>query len=337
MPVASATLPNPRITPYDLALLQPETNKLLKFRPKQVYDQLMKIEVPTISGSNATVKITPYRMATNTPKNLTSGGDPDYAGLQDFIRRSRRIRWRTPYWVLKVDVESARDAYGRCFLRGSDPGVGFGFSTLHVPGAGFGQSSQYFPGHDDFPAFVKTETLEIHNHEMMRFFTGKARPCEVARALFLAQVAGAVAPDEKSLQAYCDEHSGMDCSGVAALIYGYVGQDHGAKWYEKRGTTRTRIEDIQARDAIVWLGKSNHIAVIDSVSPGDDSTKVNCMVVESTGSGLVRSTPGVQYSKYVFECDDKHPTVKFKCWRPSVGGQPTELSANQVTVQGNVG
>ena len=335
MPAAAATLARPQLTPFDFDLLKPDADPSAKYRPKQVYDSLMAIEVPTTTGDIATVKILPYRMVGNTPKELTSRGDPDYKALEAFIKRSRQVKWSHAHWVLSVDIQSARDPYGRCFLRPVDSGVGSRFSSLLVPAGGLTGGSQYFGGDDDFPSFIRTETLEIHNHEMMRFFTGKARPREVARALFLAQVVGAVAPNETALQAYCDAHSGMDCSGVSALIYGYVGQDHNSTWYRHQGITRTRIEEIQARDAIVWL-KTNHIAHVDSVIPAADANKIDCWVVESTAGKLVRAAAGVQYSRYTFERDDSGRTRKYKCWRPSVTGTPTELSGDQVTVQGNV-
>ena len=340
MPAAAATLARPQLSPFDIDLLKPDPDPSAKYRPKQVYDSLMAIEVPTTTGDIATVKILPYRMVGNTPKELTSRGDPDYKALEAFIKRSRQVKWSHAHWVLSVDVQSARDPYGRCFLRPidlgpGDGGVGSRFSSLLIPAGGSTAGSQYFPGHDDFPSFINTETLEIHNHEMMRFFNGKARPREAARALFLAQVVGAVAPNEKALQAYCDAHSGVDCSGFAAIVYGYVGQDHNAPWYRNQGITRTRIEDIQARDAIVWL-TTNHMAVIHSVAPGADASKIDCWVAESTAGKLVRSDAGVQYSRYTFERDDSGKARKYKCWRPSVTGSPTELSGDQVTVQGNV-
>lgn len=333
---ASASLARPRIDKASLARLQPDSDPAARYKPKEVYDALMAVEVPTTSGGLATVKILPYRMAGNTPKDLTSRGDPDYKGLEDFIKRSRQVKWSKAHWVLSVDVDTARDPYGQCFLRPVETGVGSRFSSLFVPPAGRSVAgSQYFPAHEEFPSFTTTETIEIHNHEMMRFFTGKARPREVARALFLAQAVGAVAPTETALQAYCDDHSGMDCSGVAALIYGYVGLDRNASWYTNQGIARTRIEDIRARDAIVWL-KANHIAIVDSVDPGADENKITCWVVESTAGKLVRSDAGVQYSQYVFERDDTQKTRKYKCFRPSVTGKPTELSGEQITVQGNV-
>ena len=335
MPAAAATLARVQLSPFDFNLLKPDDEPAARYRPKQVYDALMAIDVPTTSGSVAKVKILPYRMAGNTPKNLTSRGDPDYEALETFIKRSRQVKWSHAHWVLAVDIQSARDPYGRCFLRPVDMSVSSRFSSLLVPGGGSTAGSQYFPDHDDFPSFTTTERLEIHNHEMMRFFTGKARPREVARALFLAQVVGAVAPNETALQAYCDAHSGMDCSGVTALVYGYVGKDHNSTWYRTQGTTRVRIEEIQARDAIVWL-KANHIALIDSVGPGPDASKISCWVVESTAGKLTRAEAGVQYSRYTFERDDSGKTRKYKCWRPSVSGTPTELSGEQVTVQGNV-
>jgi hypothetical protein len=336
MPAASASLARPQIDRPSLALLQPDAEPNARHRPKDVYDALMAIEVPLLGGGRATVKILPYRMAGNTPKDLTSGGDPDYEGLRKLIlKKSRLIEWKKGGWSLTVDVPSARDAWGRCFLR-PPAGALSGFATaLAVPGARPSTRSQYFDDPDDSAeVYLHSETLHIHNHEMMRFFTGKARPREMARALFLAQVAGAVQPHEKALQDYCDAHSGMDCSGVAALVYGYVDKDMNATAYRDNGPERTRIEDFRSGDAIVWM-KANHIAIIDSVGPGADTGKVTCWVVESTAAKLVRASNGVQYSQYVFERDDRHKTRKYKGWRPDVTGAANAIDADHIKVRAN--
>jgi hypothetical protein len=333
MPAASASLALPQLDRASLALIQPDGTPDAKYKPKEVYDALMAVEVPTLGGGRATVKILPYRMAGNTPQDLTSSGDPDYEGLRKHIaKKSRLIKWSKGGWSLKVDVPSALDNYGRCFLQ--PPGSTFsGFSSLAVPAPGLSMRSQYFE-HEAEPDYLRTESLHIHNHEMMRFFTGKARPREAARALFLAQVAGAVQPNEKALQEYCDAHAGMDCSGVAALVYGYVGKDINATAYRTRGSERTNIDDFRSGDAIVWL-KANHIAIIDSTTAGIDPNKITCWVVESTAGKLVRSDAGVQYSQYVFERDDTRKVRKYKCFRPDVSGNAKALDSDHVTVRGN--
>jgi hypothetical protein len=332
MPAASATLARPQLDRASLAMLQPDPEPEARYKPKQVYDALMAVEVPTTTGGRATVQILPYRMAGNTPKDLTSSGDPDYEGLRKFINKSRQVTWKKGGWALTVDVLDARDAFGRCFLR-APVELGTAFTGLLVPGVR-SQTSQYFADADEPAAFLHAESLHITNHEMMRFFTGKARPREMARALFLAQAVGAVSPTEVALQKYCDDHSGMDCSGVSALIYGYIGKDRNSTWYRTQGTERTKIEDFRSGDAIVWL-KANHIAIIDSVSPVVDS-KITCWVVESTAGKLVRSDAGVQYSQYTFEADEKMKVRKFKCLRPSISGSPTTIDSEHVTVRGNV-
>lgn len=333
MPVA--TLARPRFSKADLALLTPDPDPATKYGPKQLYDILMALEVPTITGDRATVSITPYRLVEGYPKTLQSNGDPEYGDLRAYINRSKQVAWKVNSWVLTVEVRDPLVATGPFEACTISPLAGGGptSSPLLAP-MWRRQTSSYF---SDLPPPVDPnhpEALKIHNHEMMRFFTGKARPVEIRRALFLAQVVGAVAPNQEALQAYCDAHCGMDCSGMASVIYGYVGKDINSEAFRKRGTARTKIEDFRAGDAIVWRN-DNHVAVIDRVGPGADSTKIKCWVAESTAGKLVRASAGVQYSEYTFECDDTDKVYKFKCLRPSVTGTPTTWTAAQIAVRGN--
>jgi len=331
---AAAALGRPRFDQVDLDFLQPASDPAARYKPKQLYDLLMGLTVATPAGGRVTVKIRPYRMAGNTPKTLESNGDPDYKTLQGFINRSKHVSWSHGSWVLTVDVRDEKrwaDPFGVCHAA-AIPG-GIAYAPLGTP-AYRPPPRSYFadlPSPLD-PAHV--EVLKVHNHEMMRFFTGKARPSEIRRALFVAQVVGAVAPDQEALQAYCDAHSGMDCSGMASLIYGYVDKDINSTGYRTRGVERTKIEDFQPGDAIVWR-HDNHIAVIDKVGPGADSTTRKCWVAESTAAKLNQSTSGVQYSEYTFECDDTDKVRKYRMHRPSVTGAVTIWSAEKITVRGN--
>jgi hypothetical protein len=162
----------------------------------------------------------------------------------------------------------------------------------------------YFPLATPRPG--EGDTLDVDSWELWRFFCGKASPPEIRHALFLAQAAGAVAPNQEALQSYCNEQVGMDCSGFASVPYGYETKNHqgySATQFRTRGIERSTIEEIQAGDAIVWL-QENHIAVAHQVGPRADSTKITCKVAESTAGLLIPSGPGVQYSEYAFECDD---------------------------------
>jgi hypothetical protein len=334
MPVA-ATLSRPRFSRADMALLQPDADEHTKYKPKALYDALMALEVPTLDGGRATVQITPYRLVKGYPKDLQNNGDPEYADLQKYISRSRQVSWSHGSWVLTIEVRDPRPDVGAinaCYispLAGAAPT----YSPLLVP-ASRPQTSSYFT---DLPSPLDPnhpEALRIHNHEMMRFFTGKARPVEIRRALFLAQVVGAVAPNQEALQAYCNAHCGMDCSGFALVVYGHVGDDVGSEDFRSRGVERTRIEDFQAGDAIVWR-HDNHVAVIDRVGPGADATKIKCWVAESTHGKVTRASAGVQYSEYTFERDDTDTVRKYRMLRPSVTGTPTPWAADKITVRGN--
>ncbi len=307
---AAAALGRPRFSRADLDFLQPDSDPAARYKPKQLYDLLMGLSVATPTGGQVTIKIKPYRMAGNTPSNLESNGDPDYKTLQGFINRSKLVNWSHGYWVLTVDVrdlEFQANPFGVC--QAPTPG-GVSYAPLAIP-LHRPPMRSYF---SDLPSPLDpthVEVLKVHNHEMMRFFTGKARPSEFRRALFLAEVVGAVAPEQEALQAYCDAHTGMDCSGLASIVYGYVGKDSNSVAFRTRGVERTRIEDFQPGDAIVWR-HDNHIAVIDRVGPGPDATTIKCWVAESTGAKLNQATNGVQYSEYTFEFDDTDKVRKYK-------------------------
>src|SRR5262249_46707874 len=144
-----------------------------------------------------------------------------------------------------------------------------------------------------------------------------------------------------ALQKYCDQQGGMDCSGFASVAYGYQKIDnegYDATVFRTRGVERTRIEDIRAGDAIVWL-KDDHIALIDSVTgPFDTSPALRCMVAESTVGMVTPTGPGVQYSEYLFDSDpSSNQARKYLCYRPNTkaAGGYTKLGADKITVRGN--
>jgi len=331
---AAAALGRPRFNQDDLDFLQPDSDPAARYKPKQLYDLLMGLNVATPTGGRFEVKIKPYRMAGNTPKDLASNGDPEYKTLQGFINRSKHVNWRHAYWVLTVDVRD-QERQADPFRSFQSPAIPGGVSHAPLLTPTYRQPPRcYFVDQPSPLDSTHVEVLKIHNHEMMRFFTGKARPSEIRRALFLAQVVGAVAPEQEALQAYCDAHTGMDCSGLASVVYGYVGKDLNSTAFRTRGIERTKIEDFQAGDAIVWR-HDNHMAVIDRIGPGADLSTIRCWVAESTAAKLNQPTSGVQYSEYTFEADDTDEIRKYKMLRPSVTGAPTPWSADKITVRGN--
>jgi hypothetical protein len=305
----------------------------VRYKPKELYDILMALEVPTTTGDVVKVKIRKYLMVGYTPK-LESNGDPGFAELQPLLRKV--TTWRAAHWCLPLEVADPdldTGPFGSSFIS-SFPGA---TAALPAPLAAAARSigAQYFANVPRLPS-TRSEDLEVHNHEMMRFFNGKASPSEIRRALFLAQAAGAVQPNHEALQKYCDRWAGMDCSGMASVIKGLELKQWSAEIYRKQGIERARIEDIKAGDVIVWLGKTHHIATIDQVGPGEDSTKIKCKVEESTAGLLTAAGPGVQYSEYVFECDDTVPARRYNTLRPKAGGGYQTWSAELITVRGGL-
>lgn len=333
MPATAAR--TPRAFQVDAAartMLRP--NPSVRYTPRALYDVLMKLDVPTTAGGTATVKITKY-LNTKTTPNKDSDGGPGFVALKARLGKVARIRGNT--WSLPLHVNAPQIDLGNF------------------------QSSIYSPFQTTTPAYLSPlaapqtvsspsilplstprpgegDTLDVDNWELWRFFCGKASPPEIRRALFLAQAAGVVAPNQDALQSYCNEQAGMDCSGFASVSYGYEKikeQGYSATQFQTRGIERSKIEEIQAGDAIVWL-QENHIALVDQVGAGADSTKITCKVAESTAGLLISSGPGVQYSEYVFECDDTVKERRYRCHRPKAGGgyfQP--MSAYKITVRGN--
>ena len=305
----------------------------VRYKPKELYDILMALEVPTTTGAVVTVKIRKYLMVGHTP-NLQSNGDPGFAELQPLLKKV--TTWRAAHWCLPLEVSDPdlnTGPFGGSFIS-SFPGS-TGALPLPLSSAARSIGAQYFSSVPRLPA-TRKEDLEVHNHEMMRFFNGKASPSEIRRALFLAQAAGAVQPNQEALQTYCDTWAGMDCSGMASVIKGYELNSWNADHYRTQGIERATIEDIKVGDVIVWLGKTHHIATIDQVGAGEDSTKIKCKVEESTAGLLTAAGPGVQYSEYVFECDDTVPARRYNCLRPKAGGGYQTWSASLITVRGGV-
>ena len=78
-------------------------------------------------------------------------------------------------------------------------------------------------------------------------------------------------PDTASLQAYCENYIGLDCSGFVgnylneALGAGIHVMNTGATSYRGPvGKRRLTIESIRENDTLAWAN-TNHVAVIDSI------------------------------------------------------------------------
>jgi hypothetical protein len=336
---AAASLPYFKIDQSGRTLLEPHPS--IRYKPKELYDILMALEVPTIDGKTVTIKVRKYLNTSTTP-NKDSDGGPGFVALKPLLRKVAKLRGELWNLTLGIDTPIGTDGpFGGSFFS-PIPGPLTTLAPLAQAAAqGFSSYFQSGPTLTPLPTkFVtKTETLEVNNWELWRFFCGKASPPEIRRALFLAQAAGAVAPTQTALQQYCDDQGGMDCSGFASVAYGYEKATSGhegysASAYRTRGIERGKIENVAANDAIVWRDEG-HIALVDQVGPGEDSTKIKVKVAESTAALLIPSGPGVQYSEYIIECDDTVPERRYKIHRPKSGGGYVVWSGKKITIRGN--
>jgi hypothetical protein len=148
----------------------------------------------------------------------------------------------------------------------------------------------------------------IDTESVHRAFVGKGSPPDIELSLRLAVRYGKVAADARSVQTYCDQYIGLDCSG---FVSNYANATLG-KTYDVMNTEaisfrqppparRSTMLSIQPLDALAWVA-DNHVAIIHSVTQGyldtavarrfgGDATGLECTVVEANLSkGLNHST-----------------------------------------------
>ncbi|KAA0256218.1 NlpC/P60 family protein [Acidobacteria bacterium ACD] len=161
-----------------------------------------------------------------------------------------------------------------------------------------------------------------------RIFEGKGSPSDIKTLLEAALISEEVPDDTDSLQAFCDESIGVDCSGFVNAYFrtmNWIGESQSILDLvrgQRKDPTR-----IQPRDVLYWYskvsetgkllptpdtGKVGHIAVVDSppVSTGDGLGTMT--VCESRGGGIGISTN--QYSiKELLKDDDDHVIYRIDC------------------------
>lgn len=168
---------------------------------------------------------------------------------------------------------------------------------------------------------------------------GKGAPQDYELALQWAVLSGKISGNitRDKLQAYCDNHLGIDCSGFATN-YLIACRKKTYSNEEVRNTSaasyfnRTRLindpNDIQQGDLLVWLNRRNtvltgpgHVAVVNSHIP-QCREGGNMHVVESTGSP--RAFPKLLDSMYtvekIIEKNDDSPLMILIVRRHGVSG-----------------
>ncbi len=113
------------------------------------------------------------------------------------------------------------------------------------------------------------ETADVGG--IARTYIGKGTPADVARTLTLAVRYGLVAADTASLQKYCDDYVGLDCSGFVTnylnLAYdaGIDAVNKSATSYrEPVGNRLGKIDEIEPHQIMAWAN-TNHVAMVNSL------------------------------------------------------------------------
>ena len=143
---------------------------------------------------------------------------------------------------------------------------------------------------------------------------GKGAPGDYELAMEWAVRAGKVAnTNQATLQTFCDNHLGIDCSGfvtnylIAAGKKAYSNhtvRNTGAASYYSAQKAINDVSQIRSGDILVWMRGNavlrgpGHVAVIESFSPVSRAGG-NMRVVEATGSS--RANPKLLDSMYTVE------------------------------------
>lgn len=150
---------------------------------------------------------------------------------------------------------------------------------------------------------VDNRDIMISSHKLVAVFTGKGSPEDISDVLWLArhfnlvdfqQPAGGPKKHVRNdatwtMQHYSDDYIGLDCNGfVGNYVQHVMGKSNyngntEIPSYFSRGTPRTKIDEVQALDVMVWPD-FGHITIIDSLSAKNADGSMNCVVAESTGA-----------------------------------------------------
>lgn len=158
-----------------------------------------------------------------------------------------------------------------------------------------------------------SEVLRRLRPTMMTVHSGKGSPEEIATALHLVAkyklYDKKIADEGAGVRDYCDKYIGLDCNGFVGNYARTIGKSKVPNTpigsYASKTNMRTKLEDVQADDVLVWTDHG-HIAVIHSIEPlgvGPDGKPArDCIVVEAT-AGNPSGSPttkhgGLQHSTY---------------------------------------
>jgi hypothetical protein len=183
--------------------------------------------------------------------------------------------------------------------------------------------------HNDYTAVTsggsRTNAWFQANREHIRSAAmGKGSPRDYELALEWAVRSGKIAnPTQASIQAYCDDHLGIDCSGFVTNYLIANGKkpdtadarrNTSAASYYNPGKAVNDSAAVRQGDLLVWMTAANtvltgpgHVAVVESYVPASRAGG-NMRVVEATGAA--GATPKLLDSIYSVErIIDKGPTA----------------------------
>jgi hypothetical protein len=188
---------------------------------------------------------------------------------------------------------------------------------------------------------------EVETPRLYGVFLGKGSPELINQALRLAAAFGIVQPDTASMNAWCGDNIGLDCSGFVGNYlkregHATIGASTPARAFVAPATSPnrfSRLDQLEAKAVLCWKS-GGHCAIIHEVLPtaqnvvaqailgaiggaaaGAAAQRVTCSVCESTGASLVAGdvhTDGMNFTHYTFESVDAHKVFKV---RRGIGGR----------------
>lgn len=188
------------------------------------------------------------------------------------------------------------------------------------------------------------ESFGDERQAINRAFNGKGSPEDCALALQFAVEQQDCEPGEANVQAYCDDHLGLDCNGLVDRYFGRADSHLPSEYVAGNSVKlRNRLEEVEQGDCLVWCDKTGqvfafppnrHIALVErpiyfglswrpshlkgfesSLDVAQFSFGRRIHVVESTGGlGPSESYYAVHAVKH-----DKRGRAMFQVFRPRKG------------------
>lgn len=125
---------------------------------------------------------------------------------------------------------------------------------------------------------------------LRRAFVGKGSPSNIQDVYLAASYCGLVTAS--SAQDYANRCLGTDCNGFVGNYFGVDPNTDISEYDRRPRDRRSRAEEIQARDVVVFLdssGRHKHIALVQSVTTRTNGAELTLVQSRSEESGGVQS------------------------------------------------